>query len=242
MRGDRVLRLTDGALVAFAVVPELLQHIAEIKLGMFASMEAARAHANDPLRWAFGVPKLIGYVLAILLVARFWKTGSTRRALLIPPRQLLLTAALVAALVAISWPTEWIGRQGLPTAVTLTAQLLFGVIQMVLLVHIIGAVIGLLLADLRHSPSHHLPTALVLLLLLAACHFPVQAVHMANHKLAIGGPIGIVWAAMAFDALWVGFMAALMGSALFVACRTVIGWRGWSVSPAALDRARSAGS
>jgi hypothetical protein len=37
----------------------------------------------------------------------------------------------------------------------------------------------------------------------------------------------MVWALMAFDALWVGLFAALVGTALFVGARAPLTWRGW---------------
>ena len=38
------------AVLALVVVPEFLQHVAEINLGMFDNRESARAAAEDPLR------------------------------------------------------------------------------------------------------------------------------------------------------------------------------------------------
>lgn len=73
-------------LVALAVVPEFMQHVAEIRLGMFESLADARALAIDPTHWAFGYVKLAGFGLAILLLARLWATGgSPRRAALVRP-------------------------------------------------------------------------------------------------------------------------------------------------------------
>ncbi|HEV2043196.1 MAG TPA: hypothetical protein VGR05_00820, partial [Sphingomicrobium sp.] len=38
--------------LALVAVPEFLQHVAEIQLGMFDSRESARAVADHPQRWA----------------------------------------------------------------------------------------------------------------------------------------------------------------------------------------------
>jgi hypothetical protein len=43
--------------------------------------------------------------------------------------------------------------------------------------------------------------------------------HGWHHSVALGQPEPIVWALMVWDSLWVGLMAALTGSALFVGYR-----------------------
>ncbi|MFM5948860.1 MAG: hypothetical protein ACKOPM_06475, partial [Novosphingobium sp.] len=48
------------------VVPEFIQHGAEINLGMFDSREMARALSSDSQRMLFGMIKVAGLVLAIL--------------------------------------------------------------------------------------------------------------------------------------------------------------------------------
>ena len=51
---------------------ELLQHVAEVHLGMYASVAAARAGEHHPVRLAFGMLKLIG-----LIVPGYWIVRST---------------------------------------------------------------------------------------------------------------------------------------------------------------------
>ncbi len=46
--------------IAISAIPEFVQHIVEIRLGMFASRDAARALANDPLRWSSAMPSSPG--------------------------------------------------------------------------------------------------------------------------------------------------------------------------------------
>ena len=62
------------AVLALVVIPEFAQHVAEIRLGMFESVEQARSLQNDPTRWAFGYVKIAGLVLTFLAAARFWWT------------------------------------------------------------------------------------------------------------------------------------------------------------------------
>jgi hypothetical protein len=166
--------------------------------------------------------------------------GSVKRALLIPPATLLRLAAAIVVSGLLAWPFSWLGRQGLPVAVNLPFQAVSLVIQAGITIYMIGA----LLEDRSISPGRaltSLPASLIVTLLVALTFAPAQAIHLANHKLALGQPTAIVWALMTFDALWIGFFAALVGSALFVGYRTGLTWRGWTVHPADLagDLSRS---
>ena len=87
----------------------------------------------------------------------------------------------------------------------------------------------------KRAMTSLLPAGIVLSVLAAVAFGPAQALHMANHKLAMGQPLPIVWALMVFDALWVGLFAALVGSALFVGVKTGLTWKGWTVHPRDLD-------
>lgn len=70
-RGVSMIWLAPAAL-ALVVIPEFAQHVVEVRLGMFDSVEAARSIQNDPTRWAFGYVKIAGLVLTFLAAARFW--------------------------------------------------------------------------------------------------------------------------------------------------------------------------
>jgi len=222
------------ALLAIAIVPEFAQHVAEIHLGMFVSGDAFHAHGNDPLRWAFGYPKVAGFLITILMVARFWAVGSVKRALLVPPGALLRLVAAIIVSGALAWPFSWLGGQGLPMAVNMPNQAVSLVIQAGITIYMIGALLEDRSITPRRAFTALLPASLIVTLLLVLAFAPAQGVHLANHKLAIGRPTVIVWALMIFDSLWVGFFAALTGSALFVGYRTGLTWRGWTVHPADL--------
>ncbi len=234
--GGRAVKAAPLVL-AIAIVPEFLQHITEIHLGMFVSVEQFRALANDPLRWGFGYAKVAGFVIAILAVARFWSVGSMRRTLLVPPMTIVrVVAGMVVGLVA-AWPFMWLGKQGISPAINVPLQIVSTVIQGGFWIYVVGALIEDPLATPRRAMTSLLPAGIVLSVLAAVAFGPAQALHMANHKLAMGQPSAIMWALMVFDALWVGLFAALVGSALFVGVKTGLTWRGWTVSPGDLDAA-----
>lgn len=78
--GDFLAVLHDGVRIwwlaplipLLVVVPEAIQHVAEIRIGMFDNIEIARTVADDPRRMVWGYLKIAGLVLAILAGARFW--------------------------------------------------------------------------------------------------------------------------------------------------------------------------
>lgn len=232
-RGGKAIA-TIPAVLAIAVIPEFAQHIAEIHLGMFANSGAFHAHGNDPLRWAFGYVKVAGFLIAILMTARFWAVGSVKRALLIRPATLLRLVATFVVSGLLAWPFNWLDRQGLPMAVNLPLQAVSRVIQIGITIYMIGILLEDRSISLRRAFTSLLPTVLIIALLVTLTYAPAQAIHLANHKLALGRPAVVVWALMTFDALWIGFFAALVGSALFVGYRTGLTWRGWTMHPAQL--------
>lgn len=229
--GGRAL-LVAPVLVALAVLPEAAQHVAEIQLGMFESTDAFRGLANDPTRWAFGYAKVAGFVLAILAIARFWRVRTVRATFLVPPRDLVRLLFAIGLIMAAELPFKWARGQGLPVALDWSLTTVSIVIQAGLLVYIAGALFGDQTMTLKRAFSRYLPTALMITLALAAAFVPAQALHMANHKIAIGGPDVVVWAVMAFDSLLVGLLASLAGSALFAGYSSGLTWRGWASTKA----------
>ncbi len=214
-------------LVALSVVPELAQHVVEIKLGMFASTDAFRALANDPLRWAFGYAKIAGLWLAILGIARFWAVNGDWRRWARPGWAMLGRVGLgVALATGQSLAAAWVKAHG-GAAIAPAIDLLSVLLQAGLSVYIVGALLGDRRASLRWSFTGGIPRAVFMTLLLALAFAPCQLLHMANHKLAIGAPVPLVWLAMLWDGLFVGLFAALLGSALYVGYRDGSGWRGW---------------
>lgn len=237
-RGGKAIT-TIPALLAIAAIPEFAQHIAEIHLGMFTGSGAFHAHGNDPLRLAFGYPKVAGFLIAILATARFWAVGSVKRALLIPPATLMRVIAAIVVSGVLAWPFSWLGRQGLPMAVNLPFQAVSLAIQAGITIYMVGVLLEDRSISPRRAFTNLLPTSLIVTLLVLLTFAPAQGVHLANHKLALGRPAAIVWTLMTFDALWIGFFAALVGSALFVGYRTGLTWRGWTVQPAELAKEKT---
>lgn len=229
-RGGGRAMVAAPLLVAIAVVPEAVQHVVEIRLGMFGSREAFRTLADDPIRWTFGYAKVAGFVLAILLLARFVALGSVRAALRVGPMTLMRLLLAMALTFVAALPFEWLQARATAPAVDVSLGVLSALIQAGLTLYVVGALLDDRALTLRAAFTERWPTALVLMLLVALAFVPAQALHMANHRLALGRPDAVIWAVMAFDALLVGLLAALLGAALAVGYRTGLTWRGWCVA------------
>jgi hypothetical protein len=223
--------LVAPALVALAVIPEFVQHVVEIRIGMFDSVDAARALSGDSLRWGFGYAKLVGFGLAILLTARLWACdGAVRRTVLVPPRALLHTVFAIALVVGSGAGLDWVARQ-LPGAGGIAIDIAGAIVQAGLVIWAVAALFEDRSVSLRQALTTRLPTGALLLLLFFAAMLPAQLVHQFNHKLALGQPDALVWGLMLFDSLVVGLMAALAGAAIFVGFRAGPSWRGWTRTP-----------
>ena len=231
------------AIVALVVVPEFVQHIVEITMGMFDSRATAHVLAQSPLRWAFGYVKLAGFLLAMIFTARLWAMeGSVSRAVRIAPLALGLIILSIAVFMFVGFGIQIAGRAIGPRAEAL-ALIVSGVLQLMVIVWVVGQVIEDHTVTLWGSLTSYVPTAGVMSILLFAAFAPSQALHGLDHKLAMEQPRAIVWALMTFDALVVGLLAALVGSAMFVGYRLRPTWRGWSnKSRPAPEYPRSSGS
>jgi hypothetical protein len=202
------------------VVPQFAQHVVEIDLGMFVSKAGFAAHALDPLRLGFGAAKVAGLVICALAAARYWSSGgSVRRTLLVPPRD--LGRALFAAAVnyGVTLPAEWATASGAARHVTTPLLATAWILSFLTLPYVVGAVLGDREMTLRRSLARAVPMLPTMAVLVVAATYPASQLHMLAHKLAIGAPEAAVWALMAADALLVGFLATLAGTALALAYR-----------------------
>ena len=226
--GSRLLLLAP-LIPLLAIVPEFLQHIAEIKLGMFESKAAFTALAMDPTRWAFGYAKVAGLVLAMFAAARYWGGAHDRwwdlRTIAWRPFLIALAgnAALTIALFAVG------------SRLSLAAKPVFDVIVTIatfpMLVWVIGPLLGDRTMTLRRAYISGWSRLLLMVLLAIAAFWPASQLHRLDHLGAMGAPQAAVWALMVWDAVVVGLIACWTGAALGA------GYRG---SEADVDREPSA--
>ncbi len=202
--------------LALVVVPEFLQHVAEIRLGMFDSKAQAIAVANDPVRWAFGYAKVAGLVLTFLAAARFWaarEKGVTWYRLSDIAWGRFALGFLLFGLIPAA-PALFVAQIG-KSATDAT-----GLILTILLLPALFLMLAGLFGD-RSTPGRAMwtrswPWALLTAVLMVLAFMPAQWLHGMNHKWAFGADPAVVWALMNFDSLLVGLLAGLTGTALYL--------------------------
>ena len=106
------LRTSYGGSLAFlaacpllALVPvvfELLQHVAEVHIGMYDSIAAAKALEHHPLRMALGMVKVLALLIPTYWITRFVHTRDPRFAAQRDPLAMRLFAGVVAIHIALS--------------------------------------------------------------------------------------------------------------------------------------------
>jgi hypothetical protein len=202
--------------LALVILPEFVQHIVEIRLGMFESRESFAALANDPTRMAFGYVKIAGLVVTFLASARFWWTRE-HGGHWANPRQIAWGRLLLGLLLFI----------GVPSLAELTEghvdpwlyQTLVWGLSLIML-----PMLFLLLAGLfgdRETPVPAMwrrawPWLLLTVVLAVLAFAPAQWLHQKNHLWAFGADPVIVWVLMIFDSLLVGLLAGLTGTAFYL--------------------------
>lgn len=192
-----------------AIVPEFLQHMAEIKLGMFASRAAFQELAMAPERWWWGYWKLAGLTAGALGGAWYLLRRGAPAPVLWP--RLLVAVGLngAASALAVGLP----GRLSEPTG-ALAASAVLSIATLPLMPFLAGAVAGDEGFALGRAYRSGWWITARSLLLLAAGFLPLQGLHTLNHRLALGLPDAGVWALMAWDALVVGAMATWLAAAI----------------------------
>ncbi len=202
--------------LALVVIPEFVQHVVEIQLGMFGDKAQRMAAGASPTRMVFGYAKVAGLILAILAAARFWGARDRR--------------VSWYRLSDIAWGRFAIGFLlfGLVPAVPALFQAqvgkanadIAGIIVTVLLLPAMFLMLAGLFGD-RATPVRAMvrrswPWAVLTALLLTLAFMPAQWLHGMNHQWAFGAHPVIVWSLMIFDSLLVGLLAGLTGTAFYL--------------------------
>lgn len=200
-----------------AALPEFAQHVAEIRLGMFESTEAARALASDPTRWAFGYVKIAGYVIAILVAIRFWAARadgehwwSTKGiAWHVLGWALVLNVVIPLLVVAVERLISGLGETAVHGYQIITTLLMLP-LQVLLVAGLTGDRSATVIGVYRHGWG----AALRIVLFSVAVLAPLMWLHHANHSWAIGSPEPLIWGLMVFDSFVVSLLAVGWGTAI----------------------------
>ena len=210
--GGTRLFLLAPLIPLIAIVPEFLQHIVEIKLGMFVSTDAFRALAMDPTRWTFGYAKVAGLILAMFAAARYWGGARERW-------WDLRTIAWRPFLIALAWNSALtiamfvIGNR-LSATVKPAFDAVMTITSLPMLVWLVGPLLGDATMTLRRAYTRGWGRLLLMALLAVAAFWPASQLHQWDHRWAMGAAPTMVWVMMAWDAVVVGLIACWTGAAL----------------------------
>lgn len=207
LRDSLNLWRTVPALPLAVAAAELLQHRAEVKLGMFASPGAFAMLAMAPERWWWGGLKLAALGLATFGGLWLWcrRDGGVLRS------DRFALAILLGALLTL--PDAM--AQGRVDPVTgMLGSLVVNLLVLPLLPYTVGAIAGDAGMTLRAAWTRGWWPALRMALVLVAGYAPLQALHLLNHRLAMGQGDALLWTLLVWDSLVVGLMAAWLGTAL----------------------------
>ena len=202
--------------LALVVLPEFIQHVVEIQLGMFGTKAQRIAAGESPTRMAFGYIKIAGLVLTILAAARFWAARDRG----VPWYRLsdiawgrfalgFLLFGLVPAAPALF--QAQIGKTNADVA---------GIIVTIMLLPALFLMLAGLFGD-RTTPVRAMwqrswPWAILTALLVVLAFMPAQWLHGMNHRWAFGAEPVLVWTLMIFDSVLVGLLAGLTGTAFYL--------------------------
>jgi hypothetical protein len=202
------------AIPLIAFLPEMVQHLAEIRLGMFGSADAFKTMANDSTRWAFGYAKIAGLFLSIFAAARFWALrggeGSWWDLRLIAWRPFLVGIGLnVAAAIVL------IAIQPVVSPSTYEVlNILVSLATLPIMVLMLGGLLGDRAVTLGRAYRSGWIQGIAMGVLFAAAMVPAQWLHRQDHLAAMGAAPPLVWALMIWDAILVSLMAVWAGTGL----------------------------
>ena len=233
------LRTSYGGSLAFlaacpllALVPvvfELLQHVAEVHIGMYDSIAAAKALEHHPLRMGVGMVKVLSLLIPTYWITRFVHTRDTGFATRRDPVAMRLFAVVVAVHTALS-ALQLFALPQTPGA--LLGGLAIGlIVQCLLVAWTVAAALG----DAAIGPvasirimARRLPWTLAFTIVAT---LPLMLPHYALGAAAIVAPRIWLWPILVLDSLLVSWLCALMAASNYVAAARAVTLAGEAFRP-----------
>lgn len=200
-------------IVALIVIPEFIQHVAEIRIGMFDSKEAFRQMADDPRRMVWGYLKIAGLLLAILAATRFWGARARGQEWWDIRRIAWANLAVALALTIVIGIAPMTLGPFIGDEAAGVIGLIISIATLPLIALLVAGLVGDRQASLKSVFRTGWLASLRILVFAAVAWVPLQWLHGQNHEWAIGAGRSTVWSLMVFDALVVGLLAAMAGTA-----------------------------
>ncbi|WP_420136740.1 hypothetical protein [Sphingomonas sp.] len=195
------------------VLPELAQHIAEYRMGLFSSFAHFQADATTDTRMVFGTIKVLVLLLPRYWVARFawWGDGARAGRWESAAVRAYVAVFLYSAVVNLGalWIPQLIsGRAG--TISGLASLPLLLVLDILLAQWIARAPLGDGSASIGSSLRLIAPDFLWALGFSLLATLPVMAGHYALNFLALGKPPAMTGLVLAADSIFVGYLVAIL--------------------------------
>lgn len=226
-------------LFAVPAAVEFVQHVIEMRIGMYDSIAAAQAVEANGARLGWGVVKTLSLGLAGYWVARFLLLRGAADAGRLDPVAVRLFAWVLLFDLALTVLTLWGGDAmrlvGLG-AHTMTAGIAFTLLGFILSILLapwkVGAALGN--PDLGFVRSIGLVGwgiwwGIIFSLLTI---LPPMILHYAFAFLAIGASAGAAWVILAVDALLVGYLGAILAATDVAIARRAVEQAGAKLVPA----------
>ncbi|MFM5906807.1 MAG: hypothetical protein ACKOPO_04375 [Novosphingobium sp.] len=225
-RASRRAAAIAPLLFLIPAVAEFFQHVVEMRIGMYDSLAAAKAVANDPQRMQAGFAKTIALLLPGYWFVRLMAFGDAARAKRIEQPAFGLWLVLLAFGVALlAWELfgpktdALLSLQG--KAGALTGPILSG-LWMVIGVYLTGWYNAWPLGNARIGPVSTFAlmagTFWRTVGITLACIVPLMVLHYALGFLAIAvTPAALDWVVLAVDAIAVSLLACTMAGSGYVA-------------------------
>ena len=202
-------------LLAFVpVVFELLQHLVEVRIGMYESIDAAKALEHHPARMALGLVKIIGITLPVYWTARFLATSDRSFAARVDPKAVglfglvLLFQTAMAAIQLFLLP-----QTGTIVLISFAAGLPIGAL---LAAWYAAAPLGNDRMGPIGSARVMAPLVISTMFLSIVAMFPLMVVHYGFAALALLGPKAALWPSLIVDSLLVGWLASVLAATTYV--------------------------
>lgn len=201
-------------IAAIPLVAELVQHVVEMKIGMYAGPEGAEAAATNALRLYFGFAKVVALSLPAYFLVRWLHAEGDKRFATRAERPAMTLFALAVALQALfGWLSLFVWSDG-PGGF---GFLVFGLIFMPLVARfVVAAPLGTFISPLR-SIRTMLPHVLHAVLFPLAAMLPLMGLHYA---LGIGAIFvtgeTMKWAMLFVDSFVTAWLALVVIAAQYV--------------------------
>lgn len=226
-------------LFAVPAAAEFVQHVIEMRIGMYDSLAAAQAVEANGLRLGWGVVKTLALALAGYWVARFLLLGGAAAARRRDPVAVRLYLMVMLWTLFVTVLTLWggdalraIGLGAHNVAAGIGLALLSFVLNVMLAPWKVGAALG--------NPALGFVRALRLvgwrawwgIIFALLTILPPFVAHYALLPLTIIAPAALKWALVAFDALVVGWLAAIIAATDVAIARDAAGRAGQEMAMA----------